>query len=29
MRILMTTDTAGGVWDYSLTLSEGLLQKRM
>lgn len=27
MRILMTTDTIGGVWTYSAELSEGLLEK--
>ena len=27
MRVLITTDTVGGVWDYSLGLAEGLLKR--
>ncbi|HLU89784.1 MAG TPA: glycosyltransferase family 4 protein [Cyclobacteriaceae bacterium] len=29
MKILMTTDTAGGVWHYALDLAEGLLKEQV
>src|SRR5690606_2302786 len=29
MKILMTTDTAGGVWHYAMDLAEGLLDEQI